>query len=132
MAAFNGHQFTVDWDSTALTGVMSTTVNIQENLVDITSNDDNGDTTYLPVAGTRAITVSVEGVTKDEVLIAAIKSQTAAVGAQINIPSDLTTPGNIAGNYLIQSVELKGEHDGYYGFTAELVSTGAQTYTASV
>ena len=64
-------------------------------------------------------------------ILSGIGSRT-LVGAQVNLPSTLTTPGNVAFDAFVSAFEINGEHDGAVEFTATLMSAGAITYTASV
>lgn len=132
MAGFNGRAFTFDWDSVTLVGVRTRGLNISNDYVDVTTDDDNGWRTLLADPGLRSIEVTIGGVTSDEVLLAAIMA--ASVSAETltaNLPSSLANPGTVAGSFLVSSFEQSGDHDGEVEFSATFMSTGAITYTAS-
>lgn len=134
MAGFNGRELTVDWNSTTLVGVRQKGITISAEPVDVTTDDNNGERTILPDPGVRSAEISVVGVTSDEILIAEIMSGVEGrtlVGATINLPSSLASPGTIAGDFFVSSLELNGESNGAFEFTATLMSAGALTYTAS-
>lgn len=131
---FNGRSLTVDWETVTIAGVQQKTINIANEMVEVTSDDDAGWQTYLPVPGKRGLTYSISGVHSDEVLLAAMMAADASIATgtvTVNLPSTLTTPGNLGGEGVIMSMELSGEHDGFFEFTVEIASTGAITYTAS-
>ena len=134
MAGFNGRELTVDYDSTTLVGIRTRGLAISAEGVDVTTDDDIGERVILPDPGVRSAEISVAGITSDEVLIAEI--MTGITGrtlnnAQVDLPSNLATPGSIAFPAFVASVEITGEHDGAVEFTATLQSAGAITYTAS-
>jgi len=133
MAGFNGRAFTIDWDSTTLVGVRTRTVSVTNDYVDVTTDDDAGWRALLTDPGLRSLEVTVGGVTSDEVLLASIMAasitNTTLTG---NLPSDLTTPGTLSGNFLISAFEQESDHDGEVAFSATFMSNGEITYTASV
>ena len=135
MAGFNGRELTVDWAATTLVGIRTRGLSISAEPVDVTTDDDTGERTLLPDPGVRSAEISVAGITSDEILIAEIMTGIAGrtfSAATINLPSSLTTPGTVAGDFFISAFEINGEHDGAVEFTATLQSAGALTYTASV
>ena len=134
MAGFNGRELTVDWDTTTLVGVRTRGLSISAEAVDVTTDDDTGERTLLPDPGVRSAEISVAGITSDEVLIGEILSSPTGrtlKNAQVNLPSDLASPGIVAFDAFMSAFEITGEHDGAVEFTATLMSAGAITYTAS-
>ncbi|RMD52397.1 hypothetical protein D6827_00085 [Candidatus Parcubacteria bacterium] len=129
---FNGRQLTIDWKATTLVGVRTRGITMNNQLVDVTSDDSNGWRQLLANPGVKSISVQVTFVYDDETLIAEFFNA-AATGEtlQVNLPSSLTTPGNFSGTFILESVEQNGEHDGELIATATFQSTGAVTYTAS-
>lgn len=133
MAGFNGRNLTFDWDSTTLVGVKSKSFSITNEHVDVTTDDDNGWRTLLADPGKRSVDLTVSGVSSDEVLLAAImNANVTGETLQIDLPSSLTTPGNLSGSYFVTSFEDSGSDDGAVEFSASFQSTGVVTYTASV
>ena len=134
MSGFNGRELTVDFASTTLVGIRTRGLSISAEGVDVTTDDDSGQRVILPDPGVRSAEISVAGITSDEVLIAemlqGITGRTLPA-AQVDLPSNLTTPGSIAFNAFVSSLEITGEHDGAVEFTATLMSAGPITYTAS-
>lgn len=132
MAGFNGRQFTFDWETTTLAGVRTRGMTVTNDYVDVTNDDDAGWRTLLADPGVRSVEVTIGGITTDEVLLAAIMAASMTSGTLVgNLPSSLTTPGDMSGEYLVSSFEQSGNHDGEVEFTATFMSTGAVTYTAS-
>ena len=135
MAGFNGRELTVDFDSTTLVGIRTRGLSIAAEPVDVTTDDDTGERILLPDPGVRSAEISVAGITSDEVLLGEIMTGIGArtlLGAQVNLPSDLTTPGTVTFDAFVSAFEITGEHDGAVEFTATRMSAGAITYTASV
>lgn len=131
---FNGRSLTVDWETVTIAGVQQKSATVNNEMVEITSDDDAGWQTFLPQPGKRGVTFSISGVHSDETLLAAMMAANASIATgtvTVNLPSALTTPGNLEGEGVIQSMELTGEHDGFFEFTVEIASSGPITYTAS-
>lgn len=132
MAGFNGRALTVDWSATTLVGVQTRGFTVSNEYVDVTTDDDTGWRTLLDDPGIRSVEVTVSGITSDEVLLAAIMAASvASTTLDVNLPSDLGSPGDISGSFLVSSYENNGEHDGAVEFSATFMSTGTVTYTAS-
>ncbi|MBC7282573.1 phage tail tube protein [Hoeflea sp.] len=133
-SGFNGRNLVIAWETVTIAGVRNKTMNISNEMVDITSDDDAGWQTFLAVPGKRGATWSISGVHSDETLLAAMMAANASIASGtvlVNLPSSLSTPGTMSGEGVITSMELTGEHDGVFEFTVEIASSGAITYTAS-
>lgn len=131
MAGFNGRELTLDWNATTLVGVRAKTISHTNDMVDVTTDDDNAWRTLLADPGLKSIEVTTSGITSDEVLIAEYYSATPGQPLVTNLPSDLATPGDLDGTFYLSGLELSGEHDGAYEFSATFMSSGVITYTAS-
>lgn len=130
--AFNGREFTFDWDSTTLVGVRSRGVTMSNEMVDVTTDDDSGWRTLLATPGVKSVEVTISGISSDEVLMAEFfNANTTGESLVGNLPSSLTTPGNLTGTYHLSSLETNGDHDGAVEFSATFMSSGEVTYTAS-
>ena len=70
MAGFNGRSLTIDWDTTTLVGVRTRGVNMSNEMVDVTTDDDSGWRTLLATPGLKSVEVTVGGISSDEVLMA--------------------------------------------------------------
>ena len=124
---FSGREFTIEWAGTILKGVKSKTASFSREGVDITSDDDLGFQTFLAEPGVISTEWSVEGVTGDEILIAAILAGTPYTLPAVTI--NLPTGGTVEWNVFLSALELTGETDGAYEFSATMMSSGVPTYT---
>lgn len=136
MAGFNGRKLTIDESTTTLVGVRTRGFTITNDYVDVTTDDDAGWRKLLLDPGLRSVEVTVGGITSDEILIAEIMAASIASAVlDVNLPTGtaggVTTPGKLAGNFLVSNYEQTGEHDGSVEFTATFMSDGAITYTAT-
>lgn len=124
---FNGRELTITWGSTIIKGVQSKSANFTREAVEVTSDDDSGHQTFLAEPGKMGAEWQADGITGDETLIAAILT-----GSSFTLPTatlTLPTGGTVAYSFFLQSLELSGEHDGAYEFSATMVSSGAPTWT---
>lgn len=132
MAGFNGRELTFDWDSSTLVGVRTRTVSASNELVDVTTDDDNGWRTLLNDPGVKSIEVTIGFVVSDETMLAEFFAAQASQGTlRANLPSSLTTPGNFSGTFGLSALEYSADHDGAVEATATFMSSGAVTYSAS-
>jgi len=132
MAGFSGREMTVDWDAVTLVGVRTKGFTVNNEYVDVTTDDDNGWRTLLSTPGLRSVEVTAAGITSSETLLAAIMAaDISGETLTMNLPSSLANPGTLEGTFLVSSYEQTGEHDGAVEFTATFMSTGAVTRTAS-
>lgn len=129
MARHNGRSVTIDWDSVTLAGVQSKSFEITAEYVDVTTDDDDGWTTYLPNPGKRAMSFTVAGVTEDQIIIAELmKANITGEPFEVNLPTG--TGAGLSGTGLVQSFKGNAEHDGEYSFEMSGVCNGAPTYAA--
>lgn len=132
MAGFNGRQLVFDWDSTTLVGVQSKTMNMQNELVDVTTDDDAGWRTLLADPGMKMLSVDISGVTSDEVLIAEyFNSSVTGETMAATLPTSLASAGSVSGTFMVESLSYEANHDGSVNFSATFQSSGEITYTAS-
>lgn len=128
MAGANGRALTIDYDATTLVGVRTKGYTLNNEYVDVTTDDDDGWRTLLTDPGLRSMEVTVGGISSDQVLIAEItKASITGETLTVQLP---TTTGTLAGLFLISSFEQTGEHDGAVEFSATFMSSGVVTYTA--
>ena len=132
MSGFNGRQLTIDWDATTLVGVRTRGITNSNEMVDVTTDNDAGWRTLLATPGVKSVEATVGGISSDEVLLAEFyDASTTGETLKVDLPSSLTTPGNISGTFHLASFEITGEHDGAVEFSATFQSSGVVTYTAS-
>jgi TP901-1 family phage major tail protein len=107
------------------TGLRTKSITINNNPVDITSDDDSGFRTLLAESGEKQLDLSLEGITKDDALIAAAVEGTALIDdCEIILPSGAT----ISGSFRFNSLELGAPYNEAVTFTATVQSTGAFAY----
>lgn len=133
MAAGSGRRVRISQGSgvsaTAIVGSRSDSFTINNEPIDITDKDDLGWTTVLADAATRNMSLSIEGVLKDDSLMAVAAGANSGLLAEYEI--EIETIGTFVGDFFINSFEPGGAHDGENTFSATLSSSGEVTYTAA-
>ena len=129
---YSGRGLTISWDSTTLVGVRTLGVTINNEPLDVTTDDDSGWRTLLADPGVRSIDMDVAGVAGDEVALAEV-FQTIGSGDHEAVSIALPTGnGTVAGSGMMTNLAWNRSHDGIVEYTATIMSTGSWTYTASV
>jgi len=110
-----------------IAGCQSKSATINNEPIDITSDDDDGFRTLLADPATRSMDMSVEGVTKDTILLEAATGATSELltGHVMDIPG----VGTIEGDFYLNSFELGAPTAEAVTFTASLQSSGEFTFT---
>lgn len=120
--------FTPSGGGAAVAGVRSKTINLNNEPVIITSDDDNGFRTILPDdPAERSIDFDAEGVLKDDALIAL-----AAAGGEFLISEytmEITGIGSFTGDFFFGNISLGAPYNEAVTFTANIQSSGEYTYT---
>ena len=127
MASSIGRDFVVKKAGTAIAGVRTKTVTFNGEPVDVTSDDDNGFRTMLSGAGQKSIDMSVEGLTKDDVLRGAALSGSSLLLTDVTV--EYPNGDTISGDFFMNSLEETGTYNDAMTFTASFQSSGAFTYT---
>lgn len=129
MAAFVGRKATLSKGATVVAAIRTKTAAINNEPVDITSDDDNGFRTMLADPGTKSLDLTVEGVMKDAALLAVAMSTTDILeGFSLLFP----TIGTIAGDFVVTSFETGAPYNEAATFSCSLQSSGAFTFTPAV
>jgi len=114
---------------TTIAGLRSTSLTINNEMVDITSKDSAGVRTLLADAGVASVTVSGSGIFTDsatEILI-----QTSAIAMSLDNYEIIFESGDkFSGAYQVTSLERAGEHNGEVTYSLTLESSGAITFAA--
>jgi len=129
MAATSGRDLVIKKDGTAIAAVQSKGVSINNEPVDITSDDDDAWRTVLAEPGLRSIDIDVSGVTTDDILLDAISDGTSSVALQV-IEIEYPSGALHNGNFSLNNLTRTGESAGAVTFSATLASSGEITYTA--
>lgn len=126
MAEKTGRFLKVKRNGTLIAAVVSKTISINNEAVDITTDDDLGFRKLLEESGTRSVDISVEGVLKNDVLLEDAGGASLLIKtAEIEFQSGL----KITGDFRLNNIEVSGETADKIQFSAELQSTGAFTVT---
>lgn len=130
MGAFVGRKVTFAPTSAGapVTGMRTKSITINNEPIDITTDDDSGFRTLLADdPAQRSISMSVEGITKDDELI---KLATAG-GSNLISEYTMTFPGlgSITGDFFIGTIELGAPYNEAVTFTATIESSGEFVYT---
>lgn len=129
---YTGRDLTIAWDSTTLVGVRTLGVAVNNEPLDITTDDDSGWRTLLGQPGVRSVDMDVAGVVGDEVSLAEV-FQTISSADHEPVTIELPTGnGTLTGNGMMQNLTWNKAHDGVVEYTATIQSSGTWTYTASV
>ena len=126
----SGRELKILWSGVQLVGVRTRGYTITNDYVDVTTDDENGWRSLLATPGMRSVEVTSGGITRNQVLLAAImQANMTGTALTVDLP---TTTGTLAGTFLVSSYDEKGEHDGAVEFTATFMSSGAVTFTPGV
>ena len=128
MTAGVGRNVTLTWGGSGISGVKEKSLSLNNEPIDITSDDDAGWRNILATPGQKQVELKVSGVTKDRDLMADwfLSQLTQAV--------ELTyeNGAKITGQFFLSEYSDKGNFKDAVSFDATLMSTGAIVYTAGV
>ncbi len=130
----NGRLLVIKKGALAIAGVRTKTAAVNGAPVEVTSDDDSGFRTLLADPATMSLDLTVEGVTKDDTLRAAIMAGAALLLTDITIeyPGAAGEGGVLAGDFFLTGLQETGAHDDAIVFSASLQSSGAFVYTPTV
>lgn len=128
MPAASGRLLNITWDGTVLLGVRTRGYSVTNDMIDVTTDDDNGWRTLLATPGLRSLEATVGGISQNQAVLTAIMA--ASISGKTLIVNLPTTTGTLTGTFFVSSYEETGEHDGAAEFTATFMSSGAVTYVA--
>lgn len=127
MAKNVGRKLIIQKQGTPIASVRTKTVTINNEAIDVTTDDSSGFRTLLEDAGQSQIDLSVEGLTDNDDLIAAAANGTGLIDTYtIEFPNGAT----ITGDFRLNNMEVGAEYNAAITFTAEIHSTGSYTFTA--
>lgn len=129
MTAFVGRKALFKKGETTVAAVRTRSMTLGNEVVDITSDDDNGFRTMLADPGTKTLDLTVEGVFKDATMLTIAMSASDILEAfSILFPSI----GTIAGDFVVTSFEAGAAYNEAGTFSCSLQSSGTFTFTAAV
>ncbi len=132
MAASAGRSLRIKYDpgtgAVVIAGARTDNFTINREGIDITDKDDAGVRTMLADMGTFSIDASVEGVLKDDTLLALAAD--AGPTALFDFEIDVSGIGTFAGSWFLGNFEVSGSEGAEATtFTANIQSSGTITYT---
>jgi predicted secreted protein len=131
MARYGGRSVIISIGGTPIAAVREQTFTHAKAEIDVTTNDDGGWRTLLPVAASRSVDVPVSGVCDDAniPLLQNLWLGNSFADVTLTYP-DGSTAEATEGFYL-NSLEITGSHDGEAAFSATLLSSGEVSITAA-
>lgn len=130
MDGFLGRDIVFQWGGNSpgdtIAGVREKGIECSGEAIDVTSDENDGWRKVLTEAGQNEVTISLSGVTKDTRLKVAWFSQARTQPIFLTYPDG----GIISGTFYLQSFTETGAYNDATTFEAELISSGAVTYTA--
>lgn len=115
---------------TPVTGMRTKTITINNEPIDITSDDDDGWRTFLgDDPALRSIDIAVEGVTKDAQLIEL--AATGGSGLISGYALEFTGLGTFTGDFYIGSLELGAPYNEAVTFSCTIQSSGEASWAAA-
>lgn len=115
---------------TTLGGLRSTSITLNDEMVDVTNKDSANVRTLLPAAGVNSLTISGSGVFTD---VASETTLRSGFGGAALLSMSFVIPdlGTYAGNFLCTSLEYAGEYNGEATYSCTFESGGAIAFTAA-
>ena len=130
MAAEKGSAFLLKISDGAATptyrtvaGLRTTQLQINGDMVEITSKDSPGWRELLPGAGTRSMSVSAAGIFLGSDAEAQIRAA-AMSGAIADYELSFESGDRLRGSFLVQRLDYSGDYNGERGYTVQLESSG--------
>ena len=123
--------------ATRLMGINSKSIDVANEPIDITTDEDNGFRLLLEQAGTKTLDISFGGIAKDNEIRQLVMTGGSKLYSDITIeypPIGTQTSGDsISGDFWLGNLsESGGGSDGAIEFSGNLVSSGEWTYTVGV
>lgn len=122
---YAGRLVVVKRNAVAVAGVRTKTITINNEAIDVTSDDDLGWRTLLEAAAVQSVDIAVEGVVRDDILRNSFFNGTVIDDMTIEWPDG----GRVNGNFRVQGYSETGPYNDALTFSCTFASTGAVTYT---
>lgn len=115
---------------TTIGAIRTNNLTLNNNPVDTTTMGDAGIQTMLADAGVQSMSISADGLFKDD---AAEEALRAAAFTRTAKNFELLFPNGdkFAGSFVVQEYSRGGSHDGLETFSVTLMRSGAGTFTAA-
>jgi predicted secreted protein len=128
MAAQSGRQMILKKGSTAVAGLTSTNLTINNEGIDITDIGDAGWRTMLADVGARSVDASCDGVLLNGDLLAVSVGGGSGLLAAYTV--EVNGIGDFTGNWFLSNFTINGPMADAVRFTASIQSAGTITFTA--
>ena len=126
--AKSGRAVRISRNGSNIVGARTDSLTINNEPLDITDKDDAGWRTMLADAGVRSVSCEVEGVLKDDVLMAdGVGDATTALLKECVVT--ITGIGTLTGDFMLQGLQIGAEQGDVVTFTATLESGENMTAT---
>ena len=121
---------TVSGSLTTIGGLRSSSITLNDEMVDISNKDSSNNRTLLPNGGIQSMSISGSGVFTDSASEQQLRTD---FGASTFTAYSFIVPdlGTFAGSFQITSLEFAGEYNGEATYSVTLESSGAITFTAA-
>tara|TARA_A100001011_G_scaffold269739_1_gene278989 strand:+ start:288 stop:692 length:405 start_codon:yes stop_codon:yes gene_type:complete len=115
---------------TTVGGMRSTSMTLNDEMVDITNKDSGSQRELLPAGGILSMTISASGVFTDSTAEQTLRS---AYGTSTFKSYNVIVPdlGTYAGTFQLTSLEYAGEYNGEATYSITLESSGAVTFSSA-
>lgn len=120
----------VSGTQTTIGGLRSSTITLNDEMVDVTTKDSSGSRELLPQGGTQSVTISGSGVFTDAASESTVRSNFAS-GSLATYNFIVPDLGTYAGSFMISSLEYAGEYNGEATYSLTLESSGTVSFTAA-
>jgi TP901-1 family phage major tail protein len=134
MAAQKGSAVLIKLDisgtQTTIGGLRSSTITLNEEMVDVTNKDSSNNRELLAAAGVQSITISGSGVFTDSTAETTMRTNFGGSSLQ-SMEFVIPDLGTYAGSFLCTSLEYAGEYNGEATYSMTYEGSGAITFTAA-
>lgn len=122
---------TISGTATTIGGLRSSSITINDEMVDVTNKDSSNNRTLLPQGGVFSMSISGSGVFTDSTAEQTFRS--AALNASTFQTFTFVIPdlGTYSGAFQVTSLEYAGEYNGEATYTFSLESSGAITFASA-
>lgn len=126
MPASIGRAMSFERDGQVIAGLRTKNLTINNEPVDITTDDASGFRTLMEESAERQIDASVEGLLfDDDLIMQAVQGEALITSATATLPSGAT----VTGDFRLNNVEVGAEYNDAITISAELHSTGEFTWS---
>ena len=121
---------TVSGSKVTVGGLRSSSITLNDEMVDITNKDSSNNRTLLAQGGIQSLTISGSGVFTDSTSEQQLRT---SVGESVFNTYDFVIPdlGTYTGSFQVTSLEFAGEYNGEATYSVTLESSGAVTFSAA-